>query len=36
MDGLTATLLIFGSLLTLLLLGLPLAYCMGGIAIACS
>lgn len=36
MDGLTATLLIFGSLITLLILGLPLAYCMGGIAIVCS
>lgn len=36
MDGLTATLLIFGSLFVLLVLGLPLAYCMGGIAISCS
>ena len=36
MDGLSATLLIFGSLLVLLLMGLPLAYCMGGIAIGCA
>lgn len=36
MSGLAATLLIFGSLFALLLLGLPLVYCMGGIAIGCS
>lgn len=36
MGGLATTLLIFGSLFVLLILGLPLAYCMGGVAIGCA
>ena len=36
MSGLGVTLLIFGSLFALLLLGLPMAYTMGGIAIGCA
>ena len=36
MSGLVTTLLIFGSLFALLIMGLPLAYSMGGVAIGCA